>query len=992
MITEAIRHAGPYTTNGIQTDFTFEFKMFAGDEEYLVVTTRIDGVETTLEYTTDYSVALNADQDNDPGGTVTFVTAPDDVVVLISSAMPIEQPAIFTNNGGFYPRVLNDALDRAAMNAQEQADKLTRSLKVQLGFDGPVMGDPADYAGKQLGVSDDALRIIPVESDPAEIAAQVEIVVEASEAAIEAETGAQTAQTGAENAAAIAAAAQAIVLLTKIQVLSAADAVAAAVALTSGLYETKADGEAGTSPGDTFIVIEDGATTIDWYENVAGVGVLRAQQPTTGLPPFTNATAGALLRSRSSLDNDSEWTTAVDLSKQQSLSLSITDDTKFQLLGTNTANFTATVDGDEMVLASTATGTQHAWLGFAEPVTIGNLYYLDLTFTNLNAGFGGAAIGFTTTPPVPGAAAANLSAEAYGIVYRESGAVGAAAVDGSTAAAGISMGAAASGPVCPEGTRCEIFFAPLTATTGFLLVKVGGAFAFQRIPTGLTPGTFFCAGANFRKTGQEARLAGAVIHLQSLDLPLRIRIDADAPDGGDGSRALPFNHCDQINDLIALDKARRTLRIEGRGVFEGQGIAADLNQWHDIEIGGGVGEYFEIDASEAFAPVWTQIEATDRWYAAHPGYDDNNSTLGGLIEVTSDISDPFGRTGEITVENEVLQNHVAINTDPASALYVSNSIYGSYAVHNLATYVPAGSVVVRARDGLDPNTLDWRWMRRDSALKLRPVDDTLMARARVKLSNIVTSRGYLASLWVERALIEFNDVWVKGANFGYGMELNHSHGEINGGGVIGSGQDNIHWSNGGTAIEAGVELTSRLKGVKLWGGGNRPAGVGDNISNHAPAVHKIICDDCEMIGAGKDGIATAGAFIANNCKMRDAADSGAALTSWPGLTDQVLEINGGEMVGNRRGATVDLSSTPGASGYKMLLNGVHFEDNSEQDVFGSATGAGSDGTVISKLCTVAGDVPPDSATGNRIRMTGTTAHVFATAEPFNEANRTVDIP
>src|SRR5688572_6658062 len=104
------RRAGPYATNGVQTDFTFEFKVFDGED--LVVTSSEDGVEAALVYETDYTVDLNEDQDNDPGGTVTLETALDGPTITITSDMSATQPTEFTNTGGFYPRVLNNSLDR----------------------------------------------------------------------------------------------------------------------------------------------------------------------------------------------------------------------------------------------------------------------------------------------------------------------------------------------------------------------------------------------------------------------------------------------------------------------------------------------------------------------------------------------------------------------------------------------------------------------------------------------------------------------------------------------------------------------------------------------------------------------------------------------------------------------------------------------------------------------------------------------------------------
>ncbi len=132
------RRAGPYTTDGVDTAFTFEFKVFEGED--LLVTLTEDGVDTTAILTTEYTVSLNADQDNNPGGTVTMLAAPDGPTLVITSQMVVEQPAVFTNTGGFYPRVLNDALDRTAIGLQQVEERLDRVPQAPIGG-----GTPGDF-------------------------------------------------------------------------------------------------------------------------------------------------------------------------------------------------------------------------------------------------------------------------------------------------------------------------------------------------------------------------------------------------------------------------------------------------------------------------------------------------------------------------------------------------------------------------------------------------------------------------------------------------------------------------------------------------------------------------------------------------------------------------------------------------------------------------------------------------------------------------------
>jgi hypothetical protein len=131
-IASTIRKAGPYTGNGVTTSFPFSFKLFATTD--LVVTqTSLLGLESVLLINTDYTVFLNANQDSAPGGTITTTVAPATGILLtLSSGIPLVQPVLLTNNGGFYPTVINDALDRVTILIQQMSEQLSRSAKVPI--------------------------------------------------------------------------------------------------------------------------------------------------------------------------------------------------------------------------------------------------------------------------------------------------------------------------------------------------------------------------------------------------------------------------------------------------------------------------------------------------------------------------------------------------------------------------------------------------------------------------------------------------------------------------------------------------------------------------------------------------------------------------------------------------------------------------------------------------------------------------------------------
>ncbi len=128
-ISTSNRKAGPFTGNGVTVDFPFTFKVFTAADVLVVQAVTSTGVETTLALTTDYTVALNSNQDVSPGGTITMLVAPPTGTTLVATSQVSNlQPLALTNAGGFYPTVLNDALDRLTILAQQLAEKASRAL------------------------------------------------------------------------------------------------------------------------------------------------------------------------------------------------------------------------------------------------------------------------------------------------------------------------------------------------------------------------------------------------------------------------------------------------------------------------------------------------------------------------------------------------------------------------------------------------------------------------------------------------------------------------------------------------------------------------------------------------------------------------------------------------------------------------------------------------------------------------------------------------
>jgi len=123
-ISSTTRIAGPYIGAGTTATFPFTFKVFSASDIEVVQVVVSTGAQTTLTLTTDYTVALNGNQNTNPGGSITLVAgnlATGTNLVITSNVLNL-QPTDLTNQGGFYPEVINDSLDRATIQIQQLND------------------------------------------------------------------------------------------------------------------------------------------------------------------------------------------------------------------------------------------------------------------------------------------------------------------------------------------------------------------------------------------------------------------------------------------------------------------------------------------------------------------------------------------------------------------------------------------------------------------------------------------------------------------------------------------------------------------------------------------------------------------------------------------------------------------------------------------------------------------------------------------------------
>lgn len=210
-ISSSTRKAGPFTGNGTATTFPFTFKVFQASDLLVVRLNTSTSVESTLVLNTDYTVALNQNQNTNPGGSIVLgsVLATGFTLTATSNIQNL-QPTDLTNQGGFYPTVINDALDRATIQIQQIQGEVSRSLTIPISDNGINLTLPtaSNRANKALVFDENGNPRVSVDNYIDQLANVTAKANAASNSAASAAASAGSAATSAGSAAASAVAAQ----------------------------------------------------------------------------------------------------------------------------------------------------------------------------------------------------------------------------------------------------------------------------------------------------------------------------------------------------------------------------------------------------------------------------------------------------------------------------------------------------------------------------------------------------------------------------------------------------------------------------------------------------------------------------------------------------------------------------------------------------------------------------------------------------------------
>lgn len=168
------RRAGPYVGTGLVSAYTFAFKVFRSEDVKVVRSESADASaqDEALKVGTDYTVKLNANQDEKAGGTVTLASPlAEGLRLSILSAITPDQQMVLTNHDGFLPTTLNDSADKAIALIQELKEEVGRALRV------PASADktPEDLTEELLSAQNDARKFADAAEKSAEEAKKSEL-------------------------------------------------------------------------------------------------------------------------------------------------------------------------------------------------------------------------------------------------------------------------------------------------------------------------------------------------------------------------------------------------------------------------------------------------------------------------------------------------------------------------------------------------------------------------------------------------------------------------------------------------------------------------------------------------------------------------------------------------------------------------------------------------------------------------------------------------
>jgi len=132
---------GPLFGDGSTEEFFFSFRCDDEDELRVIKSDTTNFADVDLVKDVNYTVALNADQDNNPGGSITTIGDPlpgGGNYLMLFSAREYNQELILPGAGAWSPRTVGLAFDRLTMQVLQLKEKVDRAILLpETDFDAP---------------------------------------------------------------------------------------------------------------------------------------------------------------------------------------------------------------------------------------------------------------------------------------------------------------------------------------------------------------------------------------------------------------------------------------------------------------------------------------------------------------------------------------------------------------------------------------------------------------------------------------------------------------------------------------------------------------------------------------------------------------------------------------------------------------------------------------------------------------------------------------
>lgn len=150
MTVQTTARSQQFVLNGATATFTFTFRALVSAPTDIKCIATVGGVDTTLAYTTQYTVAVNS---NGVGGVVTLVS-PSSVgsgTLTVYRDTTNTQGSDYDDYNQFPANTLENDLDIRTLVSQEQAESLSRSLSLPITASGVSAELPTPEADKLIG-------------------------------------------------------------------------------------------------------------------------------------------------------------------------------------------------------------------------------------------------------------------------------------------------------------------------------------------------------------------------------------------------------------------------------------------------------------------------------------------------------------------------------------------------------------------------------------------------------------------------------------------------------------------------------------------------------------------------------------------------------------------------------------------------------------------------------------------------------------------------